>query len=105
MRDRLEDPEINQGRQPEDEIEDQRAEKLREHDLPVANRRRHERLDRSELKFLRKESHRDQGKNQNEGEPEENRVEECFLDRIRNRLPVHERELEIKIRARDEEKK
>ena len=62
MGDRLEEPEVNQRRQPEDQIEDQRAEKFREHDLPVAHRRGHERLDRAELKFLGEQPHRDEWK-------------------------------------------
>src|SRR5205807_4463356 len=105
VRHRLEDPEVKKRRQPENDVKNQGAEKLREHDLPVANRRRHERLDSAELKFLREQSHRDEREDEDEGEPEENRIEESFLDRIADRFPVHERELEIKIRARDEEKK
>src|SRR5438105_6499026 len=105
MRDRLEDPKINERRNPKDHVKDQRSEKFREHHLPVADRRRHERLDRAELKFLREQSHRDEREDQNEGEPEENRVKERFLDRIADRFPVHERELEIKVGAAEEKKK
>ena len=79
MSDRLKDPEVNERREPEDHIKDESAEEFCQHDLPVADRRRHERLDRAELKLLREQSHGDQGKNQNEGEPEENRIEERFL--------------------------
>ena len=85
MRDHLEDQEVEKRRNPEHEVKDERAEELREHDLPVAHRRGHERLDRAELKFLREEPHRDQRKNQDEREPEEDRVKEGFLDRVRHR--------------------
>src|SRR5207302_7546466 len=95
MRDQLENPEVKQRRQPEDEIENQGTEEFREHDLPISDRRRHEGLDRAELKFLREQAHRDERKNQDESEPEEDRIEERFLDGIADRLPVHERKLEI----------
>ena len=82
------------------DVENERAEKFREHDLPVAHRRGHERLDRAELKFLREQSHRDERKNQDEREPEEDRIEERFLDRIGHGPLIHEGELEVEIRLR-----
>jgi hypothetical protein len=96
---------VKQGRDPEDEIKDQRAKKFREHHLPVTDRRRHQRLDRAELKFLRKQAHCDKGKNQNEREPEEDRVKKSFLDGVLHLPLVHEGNLKIKIHPADEQKK
>src|SRR5438046_158120 len=105
MRDCLKDPKINERRNPEDHVKDERSEKFRQHHLPVADRCGHERLDCAELKFLREKSHPDERKDQNKNETEEDRVEECLLDRIRKRPLVHVGELEVEIRSRDEEEK
>ena len=99
------DREVKQRRNPEDKIKDQRTKTFREHHLPVTHRRRHERLDRAELKFLRKQAHCDEGKNQNESEPEEDRVKKCLLDGVLHLPLVHEGNLKIKIHPADEQKK
>src|SRR4029077_14675893 len=98
-------PKVKKRRDPEDQVKDKSANKFREYYLPVANRRSCERLDGAELKFLRKQAHRDQRKNQNKREPEKNRIEECFLDRVLHLALVHERDLEIKIDPADDQKK
>jgi hypothetical protein len=105
MGDGLKDDEIKKGRDPEDDVKKEGAEIFREHDLPVTHRRSHEGLDRAELKFLGEEPHRDEGKNQNEGEPKEDGIKERLLDGIRNRSLVHEGNLEIEIDSADEEEK
>src|SRR5205823_5519815 len=71
--------------------------------FPVAHRRRHQRFDRAELKLLTEEPHCDQREDQDEGEPEEDRIEECFLNGVRHLPPVHERELEVEIDSAEEE--
>jgi len=50
-----------------------------------------------ELKFFGKQAHRDQGKNQDECEPEEDRIEECFLDCVLHLTLVHEETWKVKI--------
>src|SRR6266550_59374 len=100
-----ENPKIKERRDPEDQVKDKGAKKFREYYLPVANRRGRERLDSAELKFFGKQAHRDQRKNQNEREPKEHRIEECFLDRVLHLALVHERDLEIKIDPADDQKK
>src|SRR5215813_3413733 len=100
-----ENPKIKQRRDPEDQVKDKRAKKFREHYLPVAHRHSRERLDRAELKFFGKQPHGDEGKNQNEREPEENGIEERFLDCVLHLALVHERDLEIKIDPADDQKK
>src|SRR4029077_9265851 len=75
MRSRLvcyfrENPKVNQRRDPEDQVKHKSAKEFRKYYLPVAYRRSRERLDRAELKFFSKQSHRDQRKNQDECEPE-----------------------------------
>jgi len=77
MRNLLKDREVKQRRDPKNDVENDRAEKLREDDLPVAHWCSHERFDRAELKLLRKKPHGNERKNQNEGEPEENRIEKA----------------------------
>src|SRR4029077_8174225 len=109
MRSRLvcylrENPKINERRDPENQVKDKGAKKFREYNLPVANRHSRERLNRAELKFLCKQAHRDQRKNQNEREPEKDRIKECLLDCVLNLALVHERDLEIKIDAADDQK-
>ena len=94
------DDEIEQRRKPENDVKKEGAKIFREHDLPVAHRRGHERLDRAELKFLREKSHRDERENENESEPEKDRIKERFLNRVGHRPLVHERDLEVKIDAR-----
>src|SRR5205814_7190440 len=43
--------------------------------------------------------------NQDEGEPEKNRIKKCFLYRVLHRSLVHERQLKVEVRSADEEKK
>ena len=98
-------PEVKQCRHPEDKIEHQRAEKLREYHLPVAYGGSSKRLNGAELKFFGEQAHRDQGKNQNECEPEEERIEECLLYRVLHLSLVHEGDLKVKIDPADDEEK
>jgi hypothetical protein len=88
---------VKQRRDPENYVEDQRAEEFCEYYLPVAHRDSCQWFDRAELKFLGKQSHRDERKNQNEREPEKNRIEKCLLDRVLHLALVHEGDLKIKI--------
>src|SRR4029453_19046894 len=102
MRSRLvcylrENPKINERRDPEDQVKDNGAKKFRENHLPVPNRNSREWLDRAEFKFFGKQAHRDQRKNQNEREPEKDRIEERFLYCVLHLELVHDRDLEIKI--------
>src|ERR1043166_8369455 len=98
-------PEVKQGRDPENYVKNQRAEKLRKHHLPVAYWNSRKRLDGAELKFFGEQAHCDERKNQNECEPEEDRVKECFLNRVLHLALVHERDLKIEIDpANDQEK-
>src|SRR4029079_350552 len=90
---------------PEDQVKHEGAKKFREYHLPVPYRCSRERLDRAELKFFSKQAHRDQRKNQDEREPEKNRIEERFLDCVLHLALVHERDLEIKIDPADDQKK
>jgi hypothetical protein len=71
---------VKQRWQPKDDVENQGPEKFRENNLPVADRRCHERLNRAHFKFLGKKAHRDEGENQDERKPEENRIKKRFLD-------------------------
>src|SRR5689334_12892477 len=103
MRDQAKDPKIGGRRYPKHHVENERSEKLRQHDLPVAHGRGHERLDRAQFKLLRKEPHGDERKNQDKGEPEEDRVEESLLHRVADLALVHERDLEIKIHTAHEQ--
>src|ERR1700682_1159002 len=105
MRDLLKDGEVKQRRHPKNDVENDRAEKLREDDLPVAHRCGHERFDRAELKLFRKKPHGNERKNQNEGEPEENRIKKCFLHRVLHWALVHVADLEIEIDAAHEQEK
>ena len=98
-------PEVKNRRDPEDQIEDQRAKEFREHHLPVANRGSRERFNGAELKFFCEKPHGDQGKDQNEGEPEEDRIKKCLLNRVLHLALVHEGDLKIKIDPADDEKK
>src|SRR5919106_2627150 len=97
------DRKVKQRGDPEDEVKDHRAEKFREHYLPVTHRRRHKRFDRAELKFLGKQAHCDEGKNQHESEPEEDRVKKSFLHGVLHLPLVHEGNLKIKIHPADEQ--
>ena len=101
----LENDEVEQRWDPKNDVEKDRAEEFREHDLPVTHWRRHQRLDRAELKFLGEQAHGDERKNENEREPEKNGVKERFLDRVRHRALVHEGNLEIKIDPADDQEK
>ena len=105
MGDILKNDEIQDRRDPKHEIKDQRAKKLREHHLPVTDRRGHQRFDRAELKFFGKQSHGDERKNQHEGEPKEDRIEERLLYRVRNRALIHKRDLKIEIDAAHDQEK
>src|SRR6266702_3722348 len=98
-------PEVKHGRDPEDDVKDQRAEKLRKHHLPVAHGNGRKRLDGAELKFFGEQAHRDERKNQDECEPEEDRIKECFLNRVLNLALVHEGDLKIEINPADDQKK
>src|SRR5207249_6212493 len=99
------DREVEQRRDPENEVKDQRAKKFREHHLPVAHRGGHEWLDRAELKFFGEQAHRNERKNQDEGEPEEDRVKERLLRRVLHWALVHEGNLKIKIDPTDDQEK
>ena len=105
MRDCLKDDEVKKRRNPKHHVENERAEKFCEHDLPVAHGRSHQRLDRAELKFLGEQPHGDERENEDEGEPEEDRVKERFLHRVGHRPLIHERDLEIEIDAAHEQEK
>ena len=110
MRSRLvcysrENPKIKKRRDPEDQVKGKGAKKFGEYYLPIPYRCGRERLDRAELKFFGKQAHRDQRKNQNESEPEKNRIKERLLDRVLHLALVHERDLKIKIDPADDQKK
>ena len=89
MRDLLKDREVKKRWNPERDVKHECAEKLCQDNLQIPHRRRHERLDCAKLKFLGKKTHRDQRENQNECKPEEHRIKERFLHRIRGRPLVH----------------
>src|SRR5260370_16041925 len=99
----LKNDKIERGRNPENDIKDQRAKKFREQNLPVAYRRSHERLNRAEFKFFREQAHGDERKNQDKRKPEKDRVEKRFLHRVLDLTLVHERNLKIKINSSDEQ--
>src|SRR5437667_12174068 len=103
--DLLKDGEVEEGWKPERDVKHQRAEEFRQHNLQIPHWRGHERLDRAELKFFSEETHRDQWKNQNERQPEENDIEKRFLNRVRRRPLIHERNLQVVIDAGDEQEK
>ena len=94
---------IERGWNPENDIKDQRAKKFREHNLPVAYWRSHERLNRAEFKFFREQAHGDKRKNQDKRKPEEDRVKKRFLHRVLDLALVHERNLKIKINSSNEQ--
>src|SRR5206468_9502635 len=98
-------PKVKQCRDPENEVKKQCTEKLREYHLPVAHRRSSKRLNGAELKFFGEQAHRDQGKNQNECEPKEDRIETRFLHRVLHLALVHEGDLKVKINPADDEEK
>ena len=97
IRDFEKDRKIEQRRDPQNYVEDQRAEEFRKYYLPVADGNSGEGFNRAELKFLGEQTHRNQGKNQNKGKPEENRVKKCLLNGVLHLALIHERDLEIKI--------
>ena len=99
------DREVKQRRDPEDEVKDQRTKKFRQHHMPVAYRGGHERLNRAELKFFREQAHRNERKNQNKGEPEEDRVKERLLHGVLHLALVHEGNLKIEIDPTDDQEK
>ena len=103
-RDLLKNRKVKNRGNPQNQIKNQRAEKFRQHDLPIADRRRHERLDSAEFKFLGKQTHGDERKDQHEREPEEDRIKERFLHRILHRPLIHERDLKIEIDAAHQQK-
>src|SRR5205823_6522886 len=88
--DLLKNYEIERGRDPKNEIKDQRAKKFREHNLPVTHGRGHERLDRAEFKFFCKQAHGYERKNQNKGKPEKDGIKKCLLHRVLDLALVHE---------------
>src|SRR4029077_3842081 len=100
-----ENPKINERRDPEDQVKHKGAKEFRKYYLPVAYRRSRERLDCAELKFFSKQTHRNQRKNQDECEPEKDRIKERLLDRVLHLALVHERDLKIKIDPADDQKK
>jgi hypothetical protein len=100
----LENDEVEQGRNPKDDVKDKGTEVLREHHLPVAHWRGHEWFDRPELKLFRKKPHRDERKNEDKSEPEEHGIKERLLDRILDRPLVHERDLKVEVDPADQEK-
>src|SRR6266566_2007820 len=104
-RDYLEDRKVTNRWDPENKIKKQRAEKLGQHNLPVAHGGGHERLNCAELKFFCEQAHRDERENQNKGKPKEDRVKKCLLHRVLHLALVHERDLKIKINPANEEKK
>src|ERR1700751_894397 len=97
-------PEVKHGRDPEDYVKHQRAEKLRKHHLPVTHGDSRKRLDGAKFKFFGEQAHCDERKNQDECEPEEDRIKKCFLNRVLHLAPVHEGYLEIEINPADDEK-
>src|SRR5438067_4934899 len=101
----LKNDKIERGWNPENDIKDQCAKKFREHNLPVAYWRSHERLNRAEFKFLCEQAHGDERKNQDKRKPEEDRVKKRFLHRVLDLTLVHERNLKIKIHAGNEQEK
>src|SRR5438105_1574276 len=99
----LKNDKVERGWNPENDIKDQRAKKFREHNLPVAYWRSHERLNRAEFKFFREQAHGDKRKNQDKRKPEEDRVKKRFLHRVLDLALVHERNLKIKINSSNEQ--
>src|SRR5205085_10698805 len=103
--DLLKDREVEERWKPERDIKHERAEKFCQDNLQIPDRRGHECFDGAELKFLGKEAHRDQWKNQNERQPEKNVIEKRFLNRVAHRALIHERDLKVVINAGDEQEK
>ena len=97
-------PKVKHSRNPKDHVKDQRSEKLRKHDLPVVHGDCRKRFDGAQLKFFGEQAHRDERKNQDECEPEEDRVKKCFLNRVLHLALVHEGNLKIEINPADDEK-
>src|SRR6266481_8412261 len=100
-----EDGKVKQRRDPENHVENQRAKKFRKYYLPVTYRDSRQWLNRAELKFFSKQTHRDQRKNQNKGKPEKDRVKKCLLHRVLHLALVHEGDLEIEIDPADYQEK
>src|SRR6266508_6310781 len=105
IRDLEKDGEIKQCRDPENYVEDQRAKEFCQYYLPVAHRDSCQWFNRAELKFFGKQTHRDEGKDQNKGKPEEDRIKKCLLHRVLHLTLVHEGDLEIKIDPADYQEK
>ena len=97
-------PEVKHGWDPEDHVKDQRAEKLRQHHLPIVHGDSSKRLDGAKFKFFGEQAHRDERKNQDEREPEEDRIKKCFLNRVLYLAPIHEGDLKIEINPANDEK-
>src|SRR6266436_2899087 len=102
MRSRLvrhfkEDGKVKQCRDPKNYVENQRAKKFRKYYLPVTYRDSRQWLNRAELKFFSKQTHRDERKNQNKGKPKEDRVKKRLLYRVLHLALVHKGDLEIEI--------
>src|SRR5438309_12018867 len=93
----LEDQKVKKGWNPENKLEDESAEKFRQHYLPVSDRPGHKRFNRAQLKFLREQPHGDEWEYQDKSEPEKDRVKKCFLHRILDWPLVHERNLDIEV--------
>src|SRR6266567_1576443 len=105
VRDLKEDGKVKQRRDPENHVEDQRAEKFRKYYLPITYRDSCQWLNRAELKFFSKQTHRDERKNQNKGKPEEDRVKKCLLHRVLHLALVHKGDLEIEVDPADYQEK
>jgi len=97
--------EVQQCRDPQHQIKNQCTEKFSKHDLPIAHRRSHERLDRAKLKFLGEQAHRDEWEDQNKGEPEKDGIKKRFLHRVLHLTLVHEGDLKIKVHSGDQQEK
>src|SRR5439155_23865447 len=74
--------EVQQCRDPRHQIKNQCTEKFSKHDLPIAHRRSHERLDRAKLKFLGEQAGRDEWEGQYKGEPEKEGSKKRLLERV-----------------------
>src|SRR6202043_423104 len=103
MCDLLKEKKVKQRRQPKNDVKNERAGKLSQHDLPVPHRSRHQWLDCAELKLLGEKSHSNERKDQDKGEPEKNGIKKRLLHRVLQLSLIHERNLEIEIHARDEQ--
>src|ERR1700741_2227774 len=105
IRDFEKDGEVEQCRDPENYVEDQRAKEFCQYYLPVAHRGSRQRFNRADIKFIGKRTHRDERKNQNKAKPEEDRVKKCLLHGVLHLALVHEGDLEIKIDPADYQEK